>query len=198
MQTRTDELQSFLDALEAAIKSAVPDDAPAAKAARRAFDALATPAAGVSQGRAEAPVCQHLPSALSAAAAGPAAPLAAAFAAIEPSLAWRPRPDRKSPDPKFADAHANAAIIGDGGLEARDDVRIGVSLLAPNTHYPDHRHPPEEVYIVLSDGAWRQNDGPWRAPGPGGYVYNPPNIVHSMHSAETPLLAIWTLPIDRT
>ena len=65
--------------------------------------------------------------------------------------------------------------------------------MAPNTRYPDHRHPPEEVYLVLSPGEWRQGDGAWHEPGPGGVVHNPPAIVHAMRSGDTPLLAIWCL-----
>jgi hypothetical protein len=39
--------------------------------------------------------------------------------------------------------------------------------MAPNTRYPDHRHPPEEIYVVLSGGQWRQASGPWYEPGIG-------------------------------
>ena len=85
-------------------------------------------------------------------------------------------------------------IIGDGGLEARQDLRMGASLLAPNTFYPNHQHPPEEVYIALTPGHWRQEAGPWREPGIGGLVYNPPNIIHAMQSDTSALLAIWMLP----
>lgn len=85
-------------------------------------------------------------------------------------------------------------IIGDGGLEARQDLRMGASLLAPNTFYPNHQHPPEEVYIALTPGHWRQEAGPWREPGIGGLVYNPPNIIHAMQSGASALLAIWMLP----
>ena len=28
---------------------------------------------------------------------------------------------------------------------------VGVSLMAPAVQYPDHRHPPEEVYLALVD-----------------------------------------------
>jgi hypothetical protein len=70
---------------------------------------------------------------------------------------------------------------------------IGVSLMAPNLQYPDHRHPPAEVYYSLSPGSWRQGDGPWVTPGIGGLIYNPSNIVHSMRSSDVPLLAIWCL-----
>ena len=88
---------------------------------------------------------------------------------------------------------ANATITGPEGLEIRRDVWIGVSLMAPHTRYSDQRHPPEEIYVVLSDGQWCQASGPWHEPGIGGLVYNPPNVAHAMRSTERPLLALWFL-----
>ena len=115
--------------------------------------------------------------------------LADAFAAIEPDLAWRPRPGSEEGGDRFADRHANATIVGPGGLEPRQDVWVGVSLMAPETHYPDHAHPPEEVYLALSDGEWRQEQHPWHRPGIGGLVHNQPNVTHAMRSGAKPLLA---------
>ena len=66
--------------------------------------------------------------------------------------------------------------------------------MAPGIRYPDHRHPPEEVYVVLSDGEWMQGEGNWFKPGIGGIVYNSPSILHAMRApASEPLLAVWLL-----
>jgi quercetin dioxygenase-like cupin family protein len=123
----------------------------------------------------------------------PVGALADAFDAIEPFLNWQIRPGAEAVGETFLQGHANAAIIGEEGLEIRSDVRVGVSLMAPHTQYPDHQHPPEEIYIALSGGQWRQANAPWREPGTGGLVYNPPNIVHAMRARERPLLALWFL-----
>ena len=114
------------------------------------------------------------------------------FLNISNELSWY---RRKEPDlSDFMQGHANAFIIGPNGLEERgEDVLVGVSLLAPKVSYPDHRHPPEELYIVMSEGEWRQNDAPWHSPGIGGFVHNPSNIIHSMRAKSKPLLAIWCL-----
>lgn len=117
-----------------------------------------------------------------------------AFAAISDKLPWYRRHTSELPD--FENGHINAEIIGPNGLEVRHDVLVGVTLMQPNLTYPDHHHPPEEIYIVLSEGLWRQNDAPWWSPGIGGYVYNPPDILHGMQSVETPLCAIWSLNIE--
>jgi hypothetical protein len=52
---------------------------------------------------------------------------------------------------------------------------------------------PEEVYVALSPGEWRQNDDPWIEPGVGGLFYNPPSIRHAMRSGPKPFLAAWCL-----
>ena len=70
---------------------------------------------------------------------------------------------------------------------------VGLSLLAPGVRYPDHRHPPAELYYVLSEGEWRQEARPWHSPGIGGVVHNPPGVVHAMRSHAQPLLAVWLL-----
>jgi hypothetical protein len=160
------------------------------------FSALQAPATQAGQpGTARLPVCRHLPAVLEHACQqpGPVGALADAFAAIEPSLNWKLRAGSETQGEQFLNGHANATIIGPEGLEIRCDVRIGVSLMAPHTRYPDHHHPPEEIYVVLSGGEWRQASGAWHEPGIGGLVYNPPDIVHAMRAAEPPLLALWFL-----
>jgi len=119
--------------------------------------------------------------------------LAGVLETLAPSLSWYRRPGAAADGDPFHDGHANAIIAGPGGLERRTDVMVGVSLLAPGVRYPDHRHPPEEIYVVLSAGEWRQGDGPWHEPGPGGIVHNPPHVVHAMRSGAAPLLALWFL-----
>lgn len=114
---------------------------------------------------------------------------------LDPLLSWR---RRSGPAPQasasYADGHANAMIVGPGGLEDRQDVWVGLSLLAPDVRYPDHRHAPEEIYLVLTDGKFRQGEREWFTPGVGGTLYNEPNILHAMaSSSKAPLLAVWCL-----
>ena len=195
MLHRPAEFQRFLISAEAAIRHAADTDKRITEAAGRIFSALRTPAAqGASVAAERQPVCRHLPQALERARSSPGciADLANAFAAIEPQLRWKTRPGVETHE--FLNSHANANIVGADGIETRSDVWIGVSLMAPETRYPDHRHQPEEIYVVLSDGEWCNTDTPWHAPGIGNLVYNPPNIVHAMRSAQQPLLALWFLP----
>lgn len=119
-------------------------------------------------------------------------PLVNAILGLTDYLIWY---KRQAPLPEFMQGHANADIIGPKGLVVRDDMQIGITLMRPELTYPDHHHLPEEIYIVLSEGFWRQNDRPWHAPGPGGYVYNPADIIHAMKSVDRPLFALWCLKL---
>ena len=160
---RSPDLQSFLTLAEAAIHDGSGADGRLRVAAERMFSALrAPPTQAAPPATARLPVCCHLPAALEHARrqSGPVGALADAFAVIEPQLNWKVRAGAKTHGEQFLHGHANAAITGSEGLEIRQDVWIGVSLMAPHTRYPDHRHPPEEIYVVLSDGQWRQADNP--------------------------------------
>jgi len=196
MVSRSPDLQVFLSAAEAAVSQSCRGAGPVAAVADRIFTALQVPSASAAQPRSgRLPVCRHLDIALDHARSqpDPIGPLASAFAAIEQGLGWKTRAGAEAQGEQFLNGHANATIVGSEGLEIRPDVWIGVSLMAPQLRYPDHRHPPEEVYVVLSGGEWRQGSGEWHAPGIGGLVHNPPNIVHAMRSGESPLLALWFL-----
>lgn len=187
-------LQEFIEACEAVLaarRGVIPE---ADAAASRIFAALETAAQPGGGSASRLPVCRMFAEVAAAAEPGPPGParLARALAALEPQLAWT-RSARGSAEPGFFDGHANAYVIGPEGLEVRDDVMIGVSLMAPQVRYPDHRHPPEEVYVALSPGEWRQGDGAWFEPGLGGILYNSPDIVHAMRSGDRPLLAVWAL-----
>jgi hypothetical protein len=193
---RSADLQLFLTSAEAAIRHQSGVDGRVRAAAERISTALEAPSTQAGRpGMSRLPVCRHLATALEHVRRqqGPVGTLADAFVIIEPQLSWKVRDGAETVGERFLNGHANATIIGPEGLEIRRDVWIGVSLMAPHTRYPDHRHPPEEIYVVLSDGLWRQASDPWHEPGIGGLVYNPPNIMHAMRSTERPLLALWFL-----
>jgi len=193
--TRLPALQKTLDQIEAAILDVSKLESPARSAAARIFTAMRNEIGKKSaEPPARAPACDLLEQAASHARQGGkrAGAIADALLDLDASLSWYRRTDRSNA-PEFLAGHANAVLVGPKGVEERDDVWIGVSLMAPNLTYPDHHHPPEEVYVVLSDGWWRQNDNAWIRPGIGGVVYNPPDIIHAMKSADTPLLAAWCL-----
>lgn len=81
--------------------------------------------------------------------------------------------------------------------EARDfgDVVVGLLLLAAGATYPEHSHPPQEVYVPIAGG------GEWRFGGSKDYrqlladelAYNHPNDRHGIVAGDEPLLAMYIL-----
>ena len=190
--TRPQPLQDFLDLAMVAMR-ARGHDGNSPESLRHIAGAL--PRVGnPGAGPATVPACRWLGPALDRPVAEPdLAALMGAIRALSPLLCWRSRGGDATASGNFADSHANAYVLGPGGIEERRDLWIGLSLLAPRTRYPDHRHAPEETYLVLSPGRFRQADGDWFEPGVGGSFYNPPDIVHAMRSDDAPLLALWAL-----
>lgn len=194
MPARPKPLQQFLDAARTAFIERAPHPDGRASVAR-VFAALETPEPVPEGTGVRLPVCRHLsevavPSRFEAPALRC---MVEAFVHLEPNLEWRQQRKASMATHASCAGSAGAMITGPGGYEPRRDVWLGVSLLAPGVRYPDHSHPPEETYLVLSEGAFRQQTGDWFEPGPGGSFYNPPRIVHAMRAGPTPLFAFWAL-----
>jgi quercetin dioxygenase-like cupin family protein len=203
-------LETFLDALARTVAARALTGAPVTRLQEAIFDRAARTDATVPRGPAARPgtserepvdafVSANLPAALDA-LAGRGDDLSAvgqAFHALTDDLVWAQRPAAPDEARGFREGHANATVVGIDGLEMRDDIRVGASLVGPGVPYPAHRHPPEELYLVLSEGQWRNSERDWWRPGVGGLVHNPPGIEHAMRAGdESPLLAIWCLLID--
>jgi hypothetical protein len=191
--TRNPAVQAFIDRSTEALRASCTGEA--LRAAEPVFGRLAgfggpgVGEPGVSAAR--VPVCDWIGRALDGVAMA-RAELGAAFAALEGQLRWAPRAGSEG---AFREGHANAVILGPGGLEARDDLWVGVTVMAPYLRYMDHDHAPEEVYLPLSPGEWWNESMDWTDPGPTGCIYNPPGISHAMRSGAEPLLALWYLPL---
>lgn len=194
MSKRPPDLQAFLDQLFEALKGA-PAMPEAGRCIDRVFTALTDYRGPGTNRPARLPACAHLEPALNKARVTHAA-LVESFAALESRLTWTKRPKwDHTASANFAEGHANTLIVGPGAYEERDDVWVGVSLLAPHVRYPDHNHGPEEVYLLLSEGRFQHGDEDWYAPDIGGTFYNTPNIRHAMASGDVPFFAIWCLPV---
>lgn len=193
---RNGNLQAFIDLAQRAIESRW--QGPSFSAAHRVFERIKRHVGDANSGEGDRlPVCGHLDTVYANMSAGgrPMPEFARSFAAIEGQLRWTRRTAASPDNQPFYDGHANAMLIGPGGLEQREDVMVGISLMAPHIRYVDHSHPPEEVYLAFTDGEWWNAAMPWTEPGPGGLIYNPPGIMHAMRSGEKPFLALWLLPV---
>lgn len=194
---RSESLQDFMDAAFVAFDS-VARDSRSRNSIAQIFRRLEAPGLERHAPGKRLPVCErYLKDALAPKSDHAVlTSVLAQFERLEPHLEWKTRPDHgNSASDNFPLEHANAMIAGPGGLEVRDDLWLGVTLMAPGVRYPDHDHAPEETYLVLSDGAFMQEDN-WFVPGVGGSFYNPPGIKHAMMSKKTPLLAFWALLPD--
>ena len=197
MSSLTVFLKSLAAALGASGLAAASGEEPRAAAMSRLIEnaaEIAGPQEGCQAQR--LPVCTWITQALASARAHSEAMsrLADGFCQIEPLLRWAPRTAGGTfASANWPEGHANAAIVGPGGLERRGGIRIGVSLMAPHVRYPDHNHPQEEVYLALSAGQFKHGTASWYEPGIGGTFHNEPNIRHAMMSGGSPLLAIWCL-----
>lgn len=163
--------------------------------ATEVFSRLEEPGSRREQPGQRADACSFLPAVLDKAPEQPAlAAMLASFRKVEPDLVWGHGKDKTGTGSEnFAADHAEATLIGPDGIEKRDDVWMGVTVMGPHVRYPDHQHPPEEVYLVATDGDFAHGDSGWFTPGVNGSLYNSPDIVHAMRSRDKPFLAFWAL-----
>lgn len=195
MAMRNQSLQDFLDAAKPAYLSRA-SDPDSIKSLNHIFTALEKSAPQSESVGVRNSACRYLDevAANSGSLTVDLQLLMEKFNAIEPALQWRPRQgDCTGASENFWENHANAMIVGPGGLETREDICLGVSLVGPNVRYPDHRHLPEETYLVISPGEFRQERRDWVQVAMGETFYNPHNIVHAMRSSDLPLLVLWAL-----
>lgn len=193
---RSAAVQEFLNALKVSFYQPAVSGPEVRAFLTTLFAALDSPAPRGTEHAARLPVCSHLPTAFQVArlASPTVAELSSALEKIAPLLAWKVRPSGgPQASNNWPEGHANAVIVGKNGLEERSDIAIGASLLAPNVRYPDHTHPPEELYMMMTPGRFQHGDSEWAEPGPGGTFHNAPGIKHAMASGDSPLLAIWTM-----
>ncbi|MBC8749513.1 MULTISPECIES: dimethylsulfonioproprionate lyase family protein [Paraburkholderia] len=143
------------------------------------------------------PACTYLDRALASVSAGdtPLACAARSVKELEPFIGWQRRTTGLNGSENYVEDHVNGMIVGPGGMESRYDVQLGFSLMAPNTRYSDHQHVPEEAYVLLTAGDFKQENGDWFDPGIGGGLYNRSNISHAMRTRDLPFFAFWCLLI---
>lgn len=194
--SRPKPLDHFLYATQAALRASAVAGSPVERAVERVFDRVR---GGVGPESSAAPVTlpvvAHLPAALARTRGAGRIAVADALGAIAPGLRWTRRSLASPSDTAFWNGHANALILGPGGIEERADIWIGLTLMAPGVTYALHDHPPEEVYLRLAPGEWWNEDMDWTDPGETGLIYNRPGIRHAMRAGEAPFLALWVLPI---
>ena len=75
---------------------------------------------------------------------------------------------------------------------ASDRLALGVLLLGPHTHYPTHRHPAVEIYVVAAGVAeWRKGEDPWHIEPEGSVIRHETMVPHATRTLADPLLAVY-------
>ncbi|WP_322061360.1 dimethylsulfonioproprionate lyase family protein [Paraburkholderia sp. J63] len=194
MYQRPADLEQFIRVARTLFQApALPDTAR--QLAVKVFERLDHPSDDGKRNSKRYPACELLDPALEPVLGEPSdlGVAARAIKTLAPSIGWQRRTSGLNGSDNYVENHVHGMICGPGGMESRYDVQLGFSLLAPHTRYPDHHHPPEEAYVLLSAGEFRQRDGDWFDPGIGGGLHNLPSSVHAMRSGARPLVAMWCL-----
>jgi mannose-6-phosphate isomerase-like protein (cupin superfamily) len=137
------------------------------------------------------PATRYLDDAL-AAADGPIAELLTATTPVAHDLPWRYSYEQREDAPSLGEKIAYAEIVGPEAPYRSAIFCLGLTLIAPESLYPPHRHPAVEIYYVLSGTAsWSLNHRERELP-PGTFVLHPSLAAHAMRTRCEPLLAAYT------
>lgn len=145
------------------------------------------------------PACRHLPEAVAGAVAVDSG-VAAAIAAVEDRLDWRQNAsysDAAMGQPGYMASYAYAELVGPTGFWPGDDFLLGLLLLGPGLHYPDHCHPAPELYWLLTGPSdWKRGAGGFITRPAGEVIWHRPFVVHATRTGAEPLLAVWAWTRD--
>ena len=117
------------------------------------------------------------------------------FLELEPNVKWTRNPNYTADriGEHFLENYAFCNVIGPGGFLETDRLMMGFLLLGPGAYYPKHFHPALEMYHpVCGEAFWSQSEGSEVIHPSGTAVYHGENVIHTMRTAEQPLLALFT------
>jgi len=138
--------------------------------------------------------CSYLPEAV-ASTLSLDSTLAAALAGAEDALQWRQNPnysDAAMGQPGYMERYAYAEIVGPDGPFPGNDFLLGLMILGPDLHYPDHVHPAPELYWLLTGPShWRRGPEPFTQREAGDTLWHRPDEPHATRTGSEPLLAVW-------
>lgn len=72
------------------------------------------------------------------------------------------------------------------------DIAFGLMFLGPETHYPLHHHPADELYYTVTGPSfWRTGDADWDMRGIGETIHHASWVPHATLSADRPLVLLY-------
>lgn len=92
----------------------------------------------------------------------------------------------------FLPLFANGEGIGPDGRLKHNEVILGLFLLGPRVTYPEHAHPAEEFYIVLTGNPeFKLGSGNFVLQEAGAVVLHHSDISHAIRTSSEPCFAIY-------
>jgi len=93
--------------------------------------------------------------------------------------------------PELEPRVAVAEIIGPEAPFRNSGLRLGLALIAPNTHCPAHHHSaPELDFAITGRASWIQN-GVARQVFPGTFIFHSPQSVHTVFTSADAVLTLY-------
>jgi hypothetical protein len=137
------------------------------------------------------PLTAHLSPAIEAMAARFPA-LAVALRPLIADLPWRYGYAARADLPGLENRMGWTEIVGPAAPFRSVSVCLGLTFLAPETHYPDHRHPAVELYRIVAGHPKWTAESETRSLAPPAAVLHRSGARHAMASAGEALLAIYS------
>lgn len=118
--------------------------------------------------------------------------LAAMLRTAAPALHWGQTYTAADFGARFLENYGWVELFGTRGHFANERIAGGFLVLGPETHYPDHHHLAEEIYVPLTGGTeWRMGGGPFSRREGGEVIHHASRVSHAMRTGPEPLLALY-------
>lgn len=114
------------------------------------------------------------------------------FLATAETLHWRQTYVASDFGAEFLDRYGYVELVGRRSRLRTDRMAAGLLMFGPDTHYPAHRHPAEEIYLPIAGTAdYLMTDGAWQSAEPGTVIHNAPMVWHGTRTGDQPVLIAW-------
>jgi len=118
---------------------------------------------------------------------------------VAPAMRWREIYQDEPAHLTFMEKLACTSIIGNGAPFHSNKLRLFIVYMSSHLFYPWHRHPAEEIYMVLSGKALFKREGEKdRWCEEADYVIHETDQPHALQTTNSPMLALvaWRNHLD--
>lgn len=118
--------------------------------------------------------------------------LARALRPVAEELPWRYGYEPRAECPGLENEMAWIELVGPAAPWKSDIVCLGLTLIGPDSFYPEHLHPAVELYTIISGISDWTLDAKTSRRNPGDRILHESNAIHAMRAYSSPLLAIYS------